>query len=81
MPGATMVVVLDRDQPEYKLERFARVYAQALKHQSAKIAQVDLRYANGFAVQQAGAHAAGHRDTPGRTDAIGTGRTGAVKKG
>ncbi|OGI49915.1 MAG: hypothetical protein A3E57_06795 [Candidatus Muproteobacteria bacterium RIFCSPHIGHO2_12_FULL_60_33] len=81
MPGATMVIVLDRDQPEYKLERFARVYAQSLRHQAAEIAQVDLRYANGFAVQQAGAHAAGQRDTPGRTDAIGTERTGAAKKG
>lgn len=76
-----MVIVLDRDQPEYKLERFARVYAQSLRHQAVEIAQVDLRYANGFAVQQAGAHTAGHRDTPGRTDAIGTGRTGAAKKG
>lgn len=81
MPAATMVIVLDRDQPEYKLERFARVYAQSLKRQNAKITQVDLRYANGFAVQQTGEHAAGHRDTPGRTDAIGTGRTGAAKKG
>src|SRR3989344_4573155 len=81
MPGATMVIVLDRDQPEYKLERFARVYAQSLRHQAAEIAQVDLRYANGFAVQKAGAHAAGQRDTPGRTDAIGTERTGAAKKG
>ena len=64
-----MVIVLDRDQPEYKLERFARVYAQSLRHQAANITQVDLRYANGFAVQQAGAHAAGPA------------RTGAAKKG
>lgn len=76
-----MVIVLDRDQPEYKLERFARVYAQSLRHQGGDIARVDLRYANGFAVQQAGARVAGHRDTPGRTDAIGTERTGAAKKG
>lgn len=76
-----MTIVLDRDQPEYKLERFARVYAQSLKRQNAKITQVDLRYANGFAVQQAGAQATGIRDTPGRMDAIGTGRTGAAKKG
>lgn len=81
IPGATMIIVLDRDQPEYKLERFARVYAQALKHQGAKISQIDLRYTNGFAVQQAGAQAAGHRDTSGHADAIGTGRTGAAKKG
>ena len=76
-----MVIVLDRDRPEYKLERFARVYAQSLRQQTAEIALVDLRYANGFAVQQAGAHAAAHRDKPGHTDAIGTGRTGAAKKG
>ncbi len=76
-----MVIVLDRDQPDYKLERFARVYAQSLRHQAAEIAQVDLRYANGFAVQQAGTHAAGHRDTPGRMDATGMGRMGAAKKG
>jgi cell division protein FtsQ len=76
-----MVIVLDRDQPEYKLERFARVYAQSLRHQAANIAQVDLRYANGFAVRQGGARAAGRRDTPERTDAAGTGRTGAAKKG
>lgn len=76
-----MVVVLDRDQPEYKLERFARVYAQSLKHQAVNIAQVDLRYANGFAVQQGDARVAGHRDVSVRTDAAGAGRTGAAKKG
>lgn len=79
-PETTMVVVLDRDQPEYKLERFVRVYAQSLKQQTA-IAQVDLRYANGFSVQQAGTRAAGYQDTPGRTNATGLGRTGAAKKG
>jgi cell division protein FtsQ len=76
-----MVIVLDRDQPEYKLERFARVYAQSLRHQGGDIARVDLRYANGFAVQSAGVRAAAHRDAPGRLDATGTGRTGAAKKG
>jgi cell division protein FtsQ len=76
-----MVIVLDQDQPEYKLERFARVYAQSLRHQAAGIAQVDLRYANGFAVRQGGARAAAQGDTSGQTDAIGTGRTGAAKKG
>jgi len=81
MPGATMDIVLDQDQPEYKLERFARVYAQSLKNQNTNIAQVDLRYANGFAIQQTGTHAAGHRNTSGQTGAIGTGRTGAAKKG
>ena len=76
-----MDIVLDQDQPEYKLERFARVYAQSLKNQNTNIAQVDLRYANGFAIQQTGTHAAGHRNTSGQTGAIGTGRTGAAKKG
>lgn len=76
-----VLLVLDRDQPEYKLERFARVYAQSLKRQAANITQVDLRYANGFAVQQAGARIAGHPDTPERTGAAGTGRTGTAKKG
>jgi len=76
-----MVIVLDRDNPEFKLERFARVYAQTLKHQSGGIAQADLRYANGFAVQPTGARSASHRDAPGRVDTIGTGRTGAANKG
>lgn len=76
-----MVIVLDRDQPEYKLERFARVYAQSLRNQAVVIAQVDLRYANGFAVQQGGARDVGHRDAPGRADTVGAGRTGAGKKG
>lgn len=73
-------IILDQDQPEYRLERFVRVYAQALKHQPIAIAQVDLRYANGFAIQAGGPYA-GRRDTPGRLDAAGTGRMGAAKKG
>ncbi|MDH5511683.1 MAG: FtsQ-type POTRA domain-containing protein [Gammaproteobacteria bacterium] len=76
-----MAIVLDQDQPEYKLERFARVYAQSLRRQAEGIGLVDLRYANGFAVQQTGARSAGHRSTPGNTDTIGTGRTGAANKG
>ncbi|MCR4300521.1 MAG: cell division protein FtsQ/DivIB [Sulfuricaulis sp.] len=76
-----MVIVLDRDQPEYKLERFARVYAQTLRHQAGGIAQADLRYANGFAVQPTAARSAGHQDAPGRADTIETGRTGAANKG
>lgn len=76
-----MVIVLDRDQPEYKLERFARIYAQTLRHQPGGIAQADLRYANGFAVQPTGARSTSHRDAPGGADTIGTGRTGAANKG
>jgi len=34
-----------------KAERFARSYAQTLAARVAEIRQVDLRYANGFAVQ------------------------------
>src|SRR4030067_2031369 len=49
-----MVIVLDQDQPEYKLERFARVYAQSLRHQAAHCTQAGLRFANGVAVQQGG---------------------------
>lgn len=73
-------LVLDQDQPEYKLERFVRVYAHSLKQQPMAIAQVDLRYTNGFAIQTGGRYA-GYRDTPGRFGAAGTGRTGAPKKG
>ncbi|HEY5682067.1 MAG TPA: cell division protein FtsQ/DivIB [Sulfuricaulis sp.] len=76
-----MVIVLDRDHPEFKLERFARVYAQTLNHQSGGVAQADLRYANGFALQPTGARSASHRDAPGRADTIGTGRTRAANKG
>jgi cell division protein FtsQ len=67
MPGATITIVLDREQPERKLERFARVYAQSLTLLASDIRQVDLRYANGFSVEQAGGQIAGHHDAPGRT--------------
>jgi len=67
IPGATMTIVLDREQPERKLERFARVYAQSFALLASDIRQVDLRYANGFSVEQAGGQTAGHHDAPGRT--------------
>jgi cell division protein FtsQ len=44
-------LVLDRQQPERKVERFARVYARALAAQAERIRRVDLRYENGFAVE------------------------------
>lgn len=44
------VLVLDRDQPDKKLERFARVYPRTLARASMPIRQVDLRYSNGFSV-------------------------------
>jgi len=54
-----MVVVLDREQTEHKVERFARVYAQSLAPYASDIKQVDLRYSNGFAVEWNG-HRAGN---------------------
>ena len=78
MPGATITIVLDREQPERKLERFARVYAQSLALLASDIRQVDLRYANGFSVEQVGGQTAGHHDEPGRT---GNGRAGLANKG
>lgn len=56
-PGEALVIVLDRDRPLPKLERFARVYAQTLSTQVAAIKQVDLRYTNGFAVEWRGTQA------------------------
>jgi len=44
-------LVLDRFDAVQKAERFARSYAQMLASRVAEIRQVDLRYANGFAVQ------------------------------
>lgn len=64
-----MTIVLDRDQSERKLERFARVYAQSLARLVSDISQVDLRYTNGFAVEQASGRAAG------------AGRMGVANKG
>ena len=78
IPGATMTIVLDREQPERKLERFARVYAQSLTLLASDIRQVDLRYANGFSVEQAGGQIAGHHDAPGRTS---NGRAELANKG
>lgn len=78
MPGATMAIVLDREQPERKLERFARVYVQSFALLASDIRQVDLRYANGFSVEQAGGQTAGLHDAPGRTS---TGRAAAGNKG
>jgi cell division protein FtsQ len=50
-----IALVLDRDEPQHKIERFVQVYARTLAPQVASIRQVDLRYTNGFAVQWAGA--------------------------
>ena len=73
-----ITIVLDREQPERKLERFARAYAQSLTLLVSDIRQVDLRYANGFSVEQAGGQTAGHHDAPGRTS---SGRAAVANKG
>ena len=49
--GSHFTLLLDRIETARKAERFARSYAQALAARAAEIRQVDLRYANGFAVQ------------------------------
>lgn len=73
-----MTIVLDREQPDRKLERFARVYVQSVALQASGTRQVDLRYTNGFSVEQAGGQTVGHHDAPGRT---GIGRAAAANKG
>ncbi len=58
-----MVVILDRDQFEHKLERFVRVYKPSLAYMAENIKQVDLRYTNGFAVEWADGRApGGHKE-------------------
>jgi cell division protein FtsQ len=44
-------LVLDSRDSRRKIERFTRVYGQQLAAQVTNIRQVDLRYANGFAVR------------------------------
>lgn len=46
-----LALVLDQEQTQQRLERFARVYAATLAQQAVGIKQVDLRYTNGFAVE------------------------------
>lgn len=48
--GNGLTVLLGRDDPLARLERFVLVYPKALEQHAAEIAQVDLRYTNGFAV-------------------------------
>ncbi len=48
-----MTLVLAREDPDAKIERFARAYEGALGSQASRIEQVDLRYTNGFSVQWA----------------------------
>jgi len=46
-----LVLTLGREEPEMKVERFARVYPRALAAQVARAKRVDLRYTNGFSVE------------------------------
>ena len=46
-----VTLVLERENPDAKIKRFARIYRQVLAKHESKIKQVDLRYTNGFAVE------------------------------
>jgi len=46
-----LLLTLGREEPEPKVERFARVYPRALAAQVARAKRVDLRYTNGFSVE------------------------------
>ena len=48
-----LVLTLGREEPEPKVERFARIYPRALAAQVARVKRVDLRYTNGFSVEWA----------------------------
>ena len=48
-----LVLTLGREEPEMKVERFARVYPRALAAQVTRAKRVDLRYTNGFSVEWA----------------------------
>jgi len=46
-----LVLTLGREEPEPKVERFARIYPRALSAQVGRVKRVDLRYTNGFSVE------------------------------
>ena len=46
-----LVLTLGREEPEPKVERFARIYPRALAAQASRAKRVDLRYTNGFSVE------------------------------
>lgn len=48
--GHRIAVIIDREAPDKKLTRFARVYVEQLARRPDAMRQVDLRYANGFSV-------------------------------
>jgi len=74
-----ITIVIDQEQPEDKLERFARVYASSLAPMVSNIKQVDLRYTNGFAVQWLGGHATAA--VRGVRERAGNAGAGTVNKG
>jgi len=55
-----LMLTLGREEPEPKVERFARVYPRALAAQVARAKRVDLRYTNGFSVEWANRSGAPH---------------------
>ena len=48
-----LVLTLGREEPETKVERFARAYPRALAAHAGRAKRVDLRYTNGFSVEWA----------------------------
>jgi cell division protein FtsQ len=46
-----LVLTLGREEPEPKVERFARAYPRALAAQVTRVKRIDLRYTNGFSVE------------------------------
>jgi cell division protein FtsQ len=48
-----VALVLARENPDARIERFARAYRGALASHAMRIKQVDLRYTNGFSVKWA----------------------------
>lgn len=65
-----LTLVLDREQPEKKIGRFARVYGRLVARAGASIRRADLRYTNGFSVEWASGRpaAAGRRATVAREE-------------
>jgi cell division protein FtsQ len=46
-----LVLVLDREDLERKVERLTQVYHRTIAPQVQSIRQIDLRYTNGFAIE------------------------------
>jgi len=46
-----ILLTLGREEPESKVDRFARVYRGVLASPAARVRRVDLRYTNGFTVE------------------------------